>query len=203
MDGTDTMGSFNPRPHAEGDEETRKILQNNSVSIHALTRRATNLSRRSLQTLKKVSIHALTRRATAQKFADNVQAMFQSTPSRGGRPLPTDRWLHQRAFQSTPSRGGRRDAKFFSNFDFRVSIHALTRRATGFPILKSCTNPFQSTPSRGGRPTLQSASNLASQFQSTPSRGGRLFFLTISPLFGPCFNPRPHAEGDAIYHAAR
>ena len=57
----------------------------------------------------KVSIHALTRRATLQLIRPKARApLFQSTPSRGGRPV----------------------FRFINGFGVMVSIHALTRRAT-------------------------------------------------------------------------
>ena len=75
---------FNPRPHMEGDDESTFIERTRSVSIHALTWRATYLF-----TFKNhspiVSIHALTWRATLQRAVTMITLKFQSTPSHGGR----------------------------------------------------------------------------------------------------------------------
>ena len=101
-----------------------------------------------------ISIHALAKRATQHSFLFNIQfhdfnprpreegdavdfnllvtcSLFQSTPSRRGRPQRRKAYNYCKTFQSTPSRRGRlhRYAQY--------SIAAL----------------FQSTPSRRGRPT--------------------------------------------------
>ncbi len=121
---------FNPRPHAEGDLRDRARKHTASVSIHALTRRATQIKQSQLA-VNRVSIHALTRRATCEIGRGNIQQAFQSTPSRGGRRFHAVARRRPNWFQSTPSRGGRL-ASFCSSFSF---------------------SPFQSTPSRGGRQT--------------------------------------------------
>ena len=98
--------------------------------------------------------------------------MFQSTPSRGGRPETDLTTRITKGFQSTPSRGGRptQICNQLMRFSFNprphaegdrigeyqtpnstVSIHALTRRATCRKLPHSANSSFQSTPSRGGR----------------------------------------------------
>ena len=100
-----------------------------------------------------VSIHALTRRATSF-FSQIFKILeFQSTPSRGGRllikrftkiifgfnprPHAEGDLAYQKIyqdyfrFQSTPSRGGRHVVSDVNYNINPVSIHALTRRATG------------------------------------------------------------------------
>ena len=62
---------------------------------------------------------------------------------------------------------------FDSGTERKVSIHALTRRATCYAIILRRQLQFQSTPSRGGR-------------QWSITEWARIL----------CFNPRPHAEGD-------
>ena len=99
------------------------------VSIHALTRRATN-SRGRKPAARWVSIHALTRRATYKVQGQLVAELFQSTPSRGGRPEISYNLLSRKRFQSTPSRGGRLNVTSHIVKVLNVSIHALTRRAT-------------------------------------------------------------------------
>ena len=103
---------------------------------------------------------------------------FNPRPHAEGDLINPFGWTYFSAlFQSTPSRGGRR-ALFHNNSPLvRVSIHALTRRAT---ILKKCAAPI-------------------SWFQSTPSRGGRQKSIGFMyHILG--FNPRPHAEGDRTNH---
>ena len=81
------------------------------VSIHALTRRATFPKKAKLGQCC-VSIHALTRRATFTNSNSKGTALFQSTPSRGGRLQSFHAsWIFT-LFQSTPSRGGRRQKLF-------------------------------------------------------------------------------------------
>ena len=97
---------FNPRPHAEGDLAKSRNFRWITVSIHALTRRATHRDpNKSLA--NNVSIHALTRRATRSIVSKVVDFEFQSTPSRGGRRITLNFGTQSLEFQSTPSRGGR------------------------------------------------------------------------------------------------
>ena len=133
-------------------ESTSLRLRTKQISIHALTRRATGKTSWMMIAFI-ISIHALTRRATVDKGIQNPFRVFQSTPSRGGRHLmplslsrcgifqstpsrggrPAKSWVDkvlQAAFQSTPSRGGRRHRHRMKESGCRISIHALTRRAT-------------------------------------------------------------------------
>ena len=77
-------------------------------------------------------------------------------------------------FQSTPSRGGRHDILHNHADQIKVSIHALTRRATLIPavyfLLQICFNP---RPHAEGDITQAEVANQYNWFQSTPSRGGR------------------------------
>ena len=119
------------------------------VSIHALTRRATQSGHhRFLQYL--VSIHALTRRATSMHTFSGLSSGFQSTPSRGGRPKDEGREPAKISFNPRPHAEGDKIEKV-THLYFFVSIHALTRRATSsfLNFISICL--FQSTPSRGGR----------------------------------------------------
>ncbi len=123
-----------------------------SVSIHALTRRATNLSVSSVHhdvmfqsTPSRGGRHTVMHsRLTVISFNPRPHAegdlsallrlkvwpKFQSTPSRGGRQTAGVGNLLPVGFQSTPSRGGRPlPLVRITKRDF-VSIHALTRRAT-------------------------------------------------------------------------
>ena len=98
---------FNPRTHEECDPPPAPgSIPITAVSIHALTRSAT-LTFSNAERLLSVSIHALTRSATANSCWPSLRRWFQSTHSRGVRPLVIA--LTARLF---------------------VSIHALTRSAT-------------------------------------------------------------------------
>ena len=78
------FASFNPLPHAEGDEIKKFIDDHNFVSIHSLTQRETYYS-----------------------YNRDMEWLFQSTPSRRGRQLNHDINHNDGSFQSTPSRRGR------------------------------------------------------------------------------------------------
>ncbi len=54
---------FNPRPREEGDNVIVILLTDSKISIHALVKRATQCSCKSI-TLMIISIHALVKRAT-------------------------------------------------------------------------------------------------------------------------------------------
>ena len=123
-----------------------------------------------------ISIHALPRRATSSfKYGVHFYPPFQSTPSRGGRPVSLE-FLRSsvRLFQSTPSRGGRPAACGKTSDNILISIHALPRRAT---------------PEPGRYRQLQRISIHALPRRATLQNGG-LIFLEMH------FNPRPPAEGD-------
>ena len=76
---------FNPRTHEECDGQYLcKWRYSNNVSIHALTRSATDYGRFH-QPVFLVSIHALTRSATSKALCVMLSLLFQSTHSRGVR----------------------------------------------------------------------------------------------------------------------
>ena len=95
------------------------IIHKDTVSIHALTWRAT-LRWQIFQIPVLVSIHALTWRATALISVSSVSASFQSTPSHGGRHL----------------------CRLCTGKGRCVSIHALTWRATLVNKTYSLTNYY-------------------------------------------------------------
>ena len=190
------------------------------VSIHALTRRATASSRD-----ESSSATCLNPRPHAEGDAvcfecGEPTSKSQSTPSRGGRRYRGACLLYTKTSQSTPSRGGRRLHRRHQDAPASVSIHALTRRATGRRDHQvRAAERSQSTPSRGGR--LNDPDKLRKQLesQSTPSRGGRRSGVPVSGVREPVsihaltrratrprsaespwwkrrLNPRPHAEGD-------
>ena len=145
------QSGFNPRPHAEGDTRPTVPAEQLKVSIHALTRRATPLIVFSADEFS-VSIHALTRRATKIVSMISKYKRFQSTPSRGGRPyLRIKQSKSVFCFNPRPHAEG----DDFFNIDFNV------------------VNSFNPRPHAEG--------------------DSRVFQHLLSH---PCFNPRPHAEGD-------
>ena len=160
---------------------SRGVRQNNTgnwgavsgVSIHALTRSATDFSF-SISTLIFVSIHALTRSAT-------VLTLIISLVVDGFNP---------RTHEECDNYGGSvddlkgvsihaltRSATCFEDDLFllfnQVSIHALTRSATTILIGIFNLGLFQSTHSRGVRLTVLTPSLSDTSFQSTHSRGVR------------------------------
>ena len=124
-------GRFNPLPHAEGDCAGRAEELPLS-GFNPLPHAEGDVSQES-KTLKNliVSIHSLTQRETATLPRPDFGNMFQSTPSRRGRPLP------RRRLESSGT----------------VSIHSLTQRETQEVGAAVTRVEFQSTPSRRGRLT--------------------------------------------------
>ena len=85
---------------------TADNISNLEVSIHALTRSATNTTANA-QACHSVSIHALTRSATPLRLTSSSGLRFQSTHSRGVRPVSAAHLFPTSLFQSTHSRGVR------------------------------------------------------------------------------------------------
>ena len=142
---------FNPRPHAEGDNE--KQCDNFKPKCFNPRPHAEGDKR--------------------QNRSESGFAVFQSTPSRGGRPGASIIFCTSRLFQSTPSRGGRPEGDGYEKPCVLVSIHALTRRATAFEIAQGITAEV-SIHALTRRATLCKAIEISNS----------------------SFNPRPHAEGD-------
>ena len=110
----------------------------------------------------------------AQSTMETISFQFQSTHSRGVRPLVKNQ--DPRA---------------------KVSIHALTRSATFGEIDWTVPCGFQSTHSRGVRLWGIVLAVPFVLFQSTHSRGVRRYHpMLLSPV--SCFNPRTHEECDTI-----
>ena len=98
---------FNSRSHEESDCIDNGYEYYDSISIHALTKRATWMFRFLVDHLL-ISIHALTKRATAQRLRG--QQLFSISIHA----------LTKRATCAEEGEGGLRE----------ISIHALTKRAT-------------------------------------------------------------------------
>ena len=187
---------FNPRTHEECDLPHNMQPTRLPVSIHALTRSATNL-KFSIRYYKGVSIHALTRSATRKqvKQADRKDGFNPRTHEECDQRPEMERAIppvsiHALTRSATRSLG---DAVGH----IIVSIHALTRSATFLTHQGFNLRQFQSTHSRGVRRKFvrgvsyhllvsihaltRSAtqrplyvSNKQQEFQSTHSRGVRL-----------------------------
>ncbi len=189
---------FNPRPRAGGDRACSRSGQGQvfqstpprggrparllserpraGVSIHAPARGATEEHRRTVKAGCAVSIHAPARGATPCSARTAPAARFQSTPPRGGRPVPQCGTRRGARFQSTPPRGGR-------PADVLVEAQDLLG--------------FQSTPPRGGRRSVHRAPRPMVVSIHAPARGA-----TWRRWTGYCssasFNPRPRAGGDCL-----
>ena len=165
-----------------------------AISIHALVKRATfKINNKTVFDF--ISIHALVKRATTRSCTFTISSVFQSTPSWRGRHVKLWDKRIRNEFQSTPSWRGRRC--FTSGIKWRykisihalvkratfchdklhlfqmISIHALVKRATSFLYISALLFVFQSTPSWRGRRRLQVIWSLTVTFQSTPSWRGR------------------------------
>ena len=123
---------FNPRTHEECDYALEYMEANAIVSIHALTRSATAVRPYQDKLIMCVSIHALTRSATVCDVIYSLRILFQSTHSRGVRPIIKSVGKAPRMFQSTHSRGVRPGKATPPLPCMGVSIHALTRSATAY-----------------------------------------------------------------------
>ena len=165
---------FNPRPHAAGDPLAARLdVGDYVVSIHARTRRATPRFPFRPR-MGNVSIHARTRRATHSFGYCTIFDSFQSTPARGGRLRATRFGCLLDCFNPRPHAAG----------------DLITDPTCNRLVM------FQSTPARGGRPLDATHATACTSFQSTPARGGRPE-ISFQAEDGQCFNPRPHAAGDA------
>ena len=142
---------FNPRPPAEGDRPAIPCM----ISAHNFNPRP-----------------PADGDFNSSTNPDSVRA-FQSTPSRGGRPVSFRRRIYQRNFNPRPPAEG---DDFSGSFGVVLSIFQSTPSRGGRPTGSVCLHSailFQSTPSRGGRLGEGVSLQLLMEFQSTPSRGGR------------------------------
>ena len=189
--------NFNPRTHEECDKKAPSQLRNcgifqsthsrgvrrqyrncyadgPQISIHALTRSATELDWEEVQQLL-ISIHALTRSATATSKRCALHERFQSTHSRGVRPA---------------AEAGR-------EADFDISIHALTRSAT----LPKFNNEWQQEISIHA--LTRSATRVLPQFPQVVDYFNPRTHEECDPAKSTLnhwmiyFNPRTHEECDA------
>ena len=193
-------GRFNPRPHAAGDG-----------SYHAAQLRCKMFQstparggRRSMTARPRTAREGFNPRPHAAGDGSRSAAYarlqrFNPRPHAAGDGLSAAPCTTSQQFQSTPARGGRhagrghgsRDGPRFNprphaagdrtrarpySLGADVSIHARTRRATVGPLAVAAAGAV---------------------FQSTPARGGRRSGDAPIAALHRCFNPRPHAAGDA------
>ena len=194
-----TQHSFNPRPHAAGDDG-------------------------GVAGMPPSECFNPRPHAAGDQFADAFAVRiigFNPRPHAAGDPVQRLPCMSDAScFNPRPHAAGDRRLCDRLRPGCHVSIHARTRRATS-PSNGDATTcqMFQSTPARGGRPSAQPPAAAYATFQSTPARGGRLELgarawstaqavsihartrrathCRCSDLGGSqCFNPRPHAAGD-------
>ena len=179
-------------------DEIVPYVNNPRISIHALTRRATSIG--GFFMLKRsISIHALTRRATCLSWTMRPwRKRFQSTPSRGGRQAQNLFCVNMHII-SIHALTRRATQIFGCNVaKLDISIHALTRRAT---IVNNCKQKTSRISihalTRRATSSVSIYDLRMNKFQSTPSRGGRPHLLSRANCHH-YFNPRPHEEGDIL-----
>ena len=212
---------FNPRPCARGDgitvsgtgsnlvfqstplregrqDEQRRLLPAQPVSIHAPARGATRTISRSSPTTRGFNPRPCARGdLTPTRSARSRTRCFNPRPcARGDMPC-SGTSPHFCSFQSTPLREGRRSQGRNQSAESRVSIHAPARGATrGYPAPRSGRLVSIHAPARGATPHEQ-VLHLAPQFVSihAPARGATV--RPIRPIRNVMsFNPRPCARGD-------
>ena len=155
---TNTLVSadFNPRSHEESDLSKFKRKERGIVFQSTLSRRERRAVSITICICSNISIHALTKRATI----DNLKTLPKKLNFNPRSHEESDVIWHKRGdrkyrFQSTLSR--RERLLFNSKIDDmrKISIHALTKRATCSTRVKQKPLPkFQSTLSRRERPPL-------------------------------------------------
>ena len=189
---------FQSTPSRRGRQPLKKIITERIISIHALAKRATF----SEPSLHQAYAH-FNPRPREEGDAINTallhaKSLFQSTPSRRGRPSIVIPPYHICIFQSTPSRRGRR-SYFLVSFRVRpISIHALAKRAT-CTVIPITDRPVISIHALAKRATkIQLSATVESAFQSTPSRRGRPAPYCNCLSISSHFNPRPREEGDFL-----
>ena len=166
--------SFNPLPHAEGDQEEAYCFRCCfNVSIHSLTQRETRACYAVLIAPADVSIHSLTQRETFlfYELFQTIQCFNPLPHAEGDVRFPSGALLGK-CFNPLPHAEGDADKKL-SCRTRRVSIHSLTQRETSVAAF-TCKQAGVSIHSLTQRETvLQQGTPQSATFQSTPSRRGR------------------------------
>ena len=143
-----------------------------------------------------ISIHAPTRGATGCVFYDLVNCGFQSTLPRGERPRLNPFPWKVLAFQSTLPRGERLNHRPSFYPFFYISIHAPTRGATHFLIVRPrpiCD--FNPRSHEGSDSVISKLLTVSFISIHAPTRGATI----INVKYSGCayyFNPRSHEGSD-------
>ena len=115
-------------------------------------------------------------------------------PSRGGQPSARKASACPGGFNSCPhAEGNHMQVELYTAK--KVSIRALTRRATCKRRADSGPQGFQFVPSRGGQRLVRAVMIFFRVFQFVPSRGGQHTLYSIRQNQSR-FNSCPHAEGN-------
>ena len=123
---------FNPRPRKEGDERKAIALAEKAISIHALVKRATEVSEFDGQR-GIISIHALVKRATyclptlPTLQAISIHALVKRATIKGEKSYVDDLYFNPRPRKE----GDCTECKMTPVT--AISIHALVKRATTAP----------------------------------------------------------------------
>ena len=219
---TDLRLSFNPRTHEECDN-CQRFSRLGISSFNPRTHEECDLIYLCSKMLVKVSIHALTRSATQQSVNSYFGLMFQSTHSRGVRrnlllsPALRCQGFNPRTHEECDliylpypivllcfNPRTHEECDYILRFILlviQVSIHALTRSATQYRLRLSGFRLFQSTHSRGVRQAwyLKNASRVASFNPRTHEECDKKGVNSNLPIH--CFNPRTHEECDCMPNA--
>ena len=146
-----------------------------------------------------VSIHARAGRATiGQGVTERVKKCFNPRPRGAGDPFLLDNPLMDAVFQSTPARGGRLATHLSGHNTRGVSIHARAGRATAMvPNQELESWRFNPRPRGAGDLCLGHTPRLTVSFNPRPRGAGDIVHVMITPNLS-CFNPRPRGAGDPI-----
>ena len=122
---------FNPRPREEGDTLCRALYMPQTISIHALVKRATNVLTTPSRT-GDISIHALVKRATfCQNIATQHAIDFNPRPREEGDFAKGDiAYMRHAYFNPRPREEGDYLPHCKNLVNLTISIHALVKRAT-------------------------------------------------------------------------
>ena len=172
-----------------------------TVSIHALAKRATHLNVTLCVKLCCFNPRPRKEGDTGKHRYPSTSSLFQSTPSQRGRPLVNIlvTLVRKVSIHALAKRATRfivyiitclcvsihalakraTKVEFLGHIKLIVSIHALAKRATAGKLWFRLFRAFQSTPSQRGRPTFREKKLLVVTFQSTPSQRGRPQIYTM------------------------
>ena len=184
-------------PHGVRPYQASLFEETGTVSIHAPTRGATQLS--NCPNYLRLSFNPRTHTGCDHHIRYHSYGLwwFQSTHPHGVRPNIYLNFAFNITFQSTHPHGVRPRFLFCSLQSSLVSIHAPTRGATQFEyFLFACLSVSIHAPTRGATHLDQRERNQQEQFQSTHPHGVRHRLLMLIIRFVYSFNPRTHTGCD-------